>query len=111
MFFIHLLSHQPLLTINFPDAVVHFSTLGGKIDGGCFVVGLGFAESFEHFSLLTCIVSEYSILADVLSGELVQTAATFLVVVYCIIFNRRSITLIIMIFDFTTSFFLIMIIS
>lgn len=78
---------------------------------GCFVVRLGISKSFEHFFLLAGVVSENAVLADVLGGELVQAAATFLVVVNGIIFDRRSITLIVFIFDFTSSFLLVVIVS
>ena len=111
MCFIHFLSMKSFLPIVFSYSIVNLSSLRRKVDCSCFVVRLSISESLDHFSLLTGIVSENPILADVLGGEQVQAAATFLVVVDRIIFNRRSVTLIIMIFDFTSSFLLVVIVS
>jgi hypothetical protein len=72
---------------------------------------LGVSEPLEHFLLLIAVVSEYAILGDVLGSQMIQAAATFLVVVNGIVFNWRSVTLIVFIFDFTSSFFLVVIVS
>lgn len=111
MLFVTLLPYQSFLSIVCSNFVVFLFSISCKLISSCFVKGLGISKSFERCFLLPGVVPENAVLADVLGRELVQAASTFLVVVNGIVFNWRSITLIVFTLYFTSSFFLVVVIS